>query len=103
MEQNNAVCSICGNSYRICNSCVKHKNIRSWRTVVDSMEHYKIYLAIHGYTLSGNKEKARKELKNCDLSGSENFNPEIRAAIKEILGETGKSGKTVETVEKERT
>lgn len=49
------------------------------------MEHYKIYLAIHGYTLSGNREKAAKELRNCDLSGLENFNTEIRTVIEEIL------------------
>lgn len=82
---NNAICSICGNPYKICNSCLEQKTFKPWRTVTDTIEHYKIYMAIHGYTISNNKEKAKDELKKCDLSGLENFNPEIKKVIKDIL------------------
>ncbi len=89
-ELNNAKCSICGNSYHICNSCSEQKSLKPWRSVTDTIEHYKIYLAIHGYTLSKDKESAKRELKNCDLSGLENFNPEIKSVIKDIITEPKK-------------
>lgn len=82
--QNNAICSICGKGYRVCRSCLEQKSFRPWRSVTDTLEHYKIYLAIHGYTISGNKEQAKEELQNCDLSGLETFRPEIKAAIQKI-------------------
>lgn len=99
MENINAYCSICGQGYHICNSCKEQKTFRPWRTVTDSIEHYKIYLAIHGYTLSKNKEVAKNELENCDLSDLDEFKPEIRTIIKEILTESKKS-KTVSKKDK---
>ncbi len=86
----NAHCSICNKGYHICHSCTEQKSIKPWRSVTDTIEHYKIYMAIHGYTLSKNKVSAKKELKNCDLSGLESFNPEIKSVIKEIMAEPKK-------------
>lgn len=84
--ENNAYCSICGKGYHVCQSCKEQKTFRSWRTVVDSIEHYKIFLAIHSYTISKNREQAKAELEKCDLSDLEHFNPEIKSVIHEILG-----------------
>lgn len=98
----NAFCSICGTGYHICNSCLEQKTFKPWRTVTDSIEHYKIYLAIHEYTLSKNKEAAKQELQNCDLSGLENFNTEIKSIIKEIMVEPKKT-KSVSKREKANT
>lgn len=83
----NAHCDICGADYHICNTCLQQKSFKSWRVVTDTVEHYKIYMAVHGYTLSQDKETAKRELEKCDLSGLENFNPPIRAVIQEILSE----------------
>jgi len=83
----NAYCAICGAGYHICNSCLEQKTFKPWRTITDTIEHYKIYLAIHGYTISKDKEKAKAELQDCNLSGLDNFNPEIKAKIKEIMTE----------------
>lgn len=90
----NAYCSICGKPYRVCRTCAEQKTFKPWRTVTDTIEHYKIYLAIHGYTISKNKELAMAELSKCDLSGLETFNPEIQKVIKEILAKP-KATKTV--------
>ena len=81
----NAYCSICGNGYHVCCTCAEQRIFKPWRSVADTIDHYKIYMAIHGYTISNNKEKAKDELEKCDLSDLENFRPEIRKVIKEIL------------------
>ncbi len=70
-------CTICNNKYEICNTCKSQKIFKPWRTVTDTIEHYKIYLAIHSYTVSNNKEFAKEELQKCNLTGLE---------INEIMG-----------------
>ena len=87
----NAYCSICNSGYHVCNSCKDEKTFKPWRTVADSIEHYKIYLAIYGYTMTKDKITARKELQSCNLEGLENFKPEIQSVIKDIMTETRKS------------
>lgn len=100
MSENNinAFCSICGRGYHVCNSCLSQKTFKPWRTVTDSIEHYKIYLTIHEYSISKDKEKAknvaRNELNNCDLSELESFKPKIQSIIKEIMEESKKEKHT---------
>lgn len=100
----NAHCSICGSGYHVCRSCAEQKTFKPWRSVTDTIEHYKIYMAIHGYTISKNKETAKHELQNCDLSELENFNPEIKSIISEIMSETKKkkNGSKSERVQKKQ-
>lgn len=86
----NATCSICGGKYEVCRSCADKLSLKPWKTVTDTIEHYKIYLAIHGYTVTKNKENARNELVKCDMSGLETFNPEIKSIIKEIMADPPK-------------
>lgn len=83
----NAHCSICNRGYYLCQSCKNEKKFKPWRTVTDTIEHYKIYMAIHGYTVTQNKELAKAELRNCDLSDMESFKDEIKSVIKEIMAE----------------
>lgn len=84
----NAHCRICGKGYHICNSCTDQKTFKPWRTVTDTINHYKIYMAIHGYTLSKDSKKAKTELECCDLFDIENFIPEIKSVIEEIMKNT---------------
>ena len=81
----NAYCTICNKGYHICNTCKNEKKFKPWRTITDTMEHYKIFMAIHGYTTAGDKEQAKAELQNCNLSDMNSFKPEIKAAIAEIM------------------
>lgn len=63
------------------------KTIKPWRTVTDTIAHYKIYFAIHEYTLTKDKTVAREELTKCDLTGLDEFIPEIKDIIREIMYE----------------
>lgn len=83
----NAHCSICNRGYFLCGLCKNEKKFKPWKTVTDTIEHYKIYMAIHGYTVTKNKEQAKAELQNCDLSDLETFKPEIKSVIQEIMYE----------------
>lgn len=96
----NTFCKICGVGYYVCNSCLEQKTFKPWRTITDNIEHYKIYLAIHGYTIAKDKEKAKTELQQCNLSGLENFKPEIKTVIKEIMAEP-KRTKTISNKKEE--
>lgn len=86
----NAHCSICGRGYHICNLCAEQKRLKPWKTIADTIDHYKIYLSLHGYTISKDKEKAKEELQHCNLSDLDNFNPEIISTINEIMAEPKK-------------
>lgn len=85
-----AKCTICNKEYEVCNACLEQKTFKPWRIVTDTIEHYKIYLAIHGYTISKDKDRAKEELQSCDLSGIDNFKPEIKSIIEEIMSEPKK-------------
>ncbi len=87
----NAHCAICNEGYHICNTCKNEKKFKPWRTVTDTIEHYKIYMAVHGYTVTKNKEQAKAELQNCDLSDMNTFKPEIKSVISEIMNEPVKA------------
>lgn len=85
----NATCPICGNRYHVCGDCKKTREFTPWRTIADSINCYKICMALSGYT-SGNteKEKTRELLEQCDLSEKNRFLPEIQNTIENILKET---------------
>jgi hypothetical protein len=87
----NAYCAICNEPYHVCKSCLEIKSFKPWRTVTDTFEHYKVFLAVHRYTVSKDKETAKTELQNCDLNDLENFRPEIQKAIHEIIDDENKN------------
>ena len=62
-EYKNAVCAVCGAGYRVCAACRNRKTIKSWRTITDSAECYKIYMILHDYTAGFiTRESARRML-----------------------------------------
>ena len=86
-EKFNSVCDICGKPYRVCNSCKDIKSFTPWRTITDTMDHYKIFLVLSNYTNTKDRARAKQELETCNLSELETFRPEIKAVIKEIMAE----------------
>lgn len=94
-EPLNGVCDICGKRYSVCKTCQTVKTFKPWRTITDTLEHYKIFIALSEYTKTKNKEEAKEQLSHCDLSGLESFPDRIKNVIKEITIEP-----KTETVEK---
>jgi hypothetical protein len=83
-EPLNGVCDICGKRYSVCKTCQTVKTFKPWRTITDTLEHYKIFIALSEYTRTKNKEEAKEQLSHCDLSDLESFPDRIKNVIKEI-------------------
>ena len=83
-EPLNGVCDICGKRYSVCKTC---QTFKPWRTITDTLEHYKIFIALSEYTRTKNKEEAKEQLSHCDLSDLESFPDRIKNVIKEITVE----------------
>ena len=98
-EKINKHCAICGKGYHICMTC-RDMKATPWRQVVDTMNHYQIFLAIHGYSTTGDAETASKELEKCDLSDADTFTESIKEAITAITGKKFKAEKATEKTSK---
>lgn len=96
-EPLNGVCDICGKRYSVCKTCQTVKTFKPWRTITDTLEHYKIFIALSEYTRTKNKEEAKEQLSHCDLSDLESFPDRIKNVIKEITVEP-----KMEAVEKQK-
>lgn len=86
--KNNAVCSICGSPYYMCNSCKEFVRLYPYKLHTDTAEHFKIYQIIHGYsTKVYTKDEAKAKLKNVNLSDIASYKENIRNVINDILSE----------------
>ena len=90
-ENLNATCSICGEKYHMCISCSEVQSFTPWRSIVDRINCYKIFLILKDYTNNTKpKEMAKSELNKCDLSELNAFIPEVKIVIENILKEDQK-------------
>ena len=90
MEENmdyiNAHCAICGAGYHVCQSCLETRQFKPWRTVTDTVSHFKIFSILHDFEIrSVGRQAARDALTECDLSDLDTYLPEIQARIEEIF------------------
>lgn len=99
-SKTNAVCDICGRAYKICKTCQGIQSFKPWRTVVDSLDHYRIYLVLSEYTNTHDKEKAKHDLEYCDLTELDTFTESTKRTISEILAD---NQEPVDTEQKAKT
>lgn len=80
-----AACVICGNQYKVCLSCKEQIRPRPWKSITDTIDCYKIFLAItqynNGYT---SKEEAREQLESIKYD-EDHLLESVRKKIKEIM------------------
>lgn len=86
-SKTNAVCDICGRSYKVCRTCQGIQSFKPWRTIVDTLEHYRIFLVLSEYTNTHDKEKAKHDLGYCNLDELDTFTENTKKAISEILAD----------------
>lgn len=85
--KNNSICAICGKAYYACKSCGEYKRLYPWKMFTDTLEHYKIYQIIHGYSIGVyDKQETKAKLQNVDLSDLNTLIESIQTIIKDILG-----------------
>lgn len=87
-ENTNHTCAICGTKYHFCMDCGQAKTFTPWRTIVDTVEHYKIFMIISDYTNKHiDKAEAKEQLGKINLSELNDFVPEIKNVINTIMTE----------------
>lgn len=81
-------CVICGRGYHACDSCNEIKSFTPWRSLTDSMEHFKIFTVLKDYNNKRiSRSEAKRLLANVDLSGKDTFKDSARKVLDEILSE----------------
>ena len=88
MENNNAICSICGNGYHLCLSCKDKMNLNPWKMYCCSPSHFQVSQVVRGFSTGiYNKEEFKSKLKNVDLSDLDSYKEHIKSLIKDALKE----------------
>lgn len=82
----NAVCTVCGKKYHVCQSCRKIGSFVPWRTVADSPACYQIFQILSSHTNNRiSDQEAKKRLSECDLKELDTFLPDIQKSIRSLL------------------
>lgn len=88
MAKETHVCAICGQGYTHCEYCSGVKSYSPWRNIVDTIDHYKIFIIVKDYNEKNiDKEQAKLQLESVDITGWKNFKPEVVKILSEILAE----------------
>lgn len=88
MNEINHWCVVCGVGYNSCDSCLNEKSFTPWRSITDSISHYKIFMILQDYNNKIiSKIEAKAKLTLVDISGWENFKDGSKRLIEEILNE----------------
>lgn len=88
MERNKEInhwCVLCGTGYHACDSCNKEKHFTPWRTLTDTIEHYKIFTILKDYNNKLiNREQAKELLSGLDLTGKDNYKASAKKVLEDI-------------------
>lgn len=81
-------CVLCGTGYHACDSCSKEKTFTPWRTLTDTIEHYKIFTVLKDYNNKMiDRAKAKELLSGLDLSGKENYKESAKKVLADIYAD----------------
>lgn len=82
----NHFCVLCGKGYHACDSCNDTKAFASWKSLTDTVEHFKIFIILrdfHNGILS--KDEAKDKLSEFDLTERSSFKNSAKKVLEEIL------------------
>lgn len=92
----NHYCVVCGIGYHACDTCNKEKTFMPWRTLTDTMEHFKVFMILKDYNNKRiDRAKAKALLSNIDLSGRENFTDGVKKLLSDIYSENFSEEKSI--------
>lgn len=78
-------CVLCGTGYHACDSCEKEKTFTPWRTLTDTVEHYKIFTILKEYKNKLiDRDRAKELLSSLNLSGKENYKESAKKVLADI-------------------
>ena len=78
-------CVLCGTGYHACDSCNKEKTFTPWRTLTDTIEHYKIFTVLKDYNNKMiDRDRAKELLSGLDLSGEEDYKESSKKVLADI-------------------
>lgn len=81
-------CVVCGKGYHACDSCNETKAFTPWRSLTDSIEHFKIFMVLKDYNNQFiTREEARELLSHADLSDKDSFKDSSKKLLDEIFRE----------------
>ena len=81
-------CVVCGKGYHACDSCNEIKSITPWRSLTDTVEHFKLFTVLKDYNNKMiSKTEARNLLSNIDLSDKDSFKDSAKNVLDDILKE----------------
>lgn len=76
---------MCGIGYHACDSCSKEKNVTPWRSLTDTVEHYKIFMVLRDYKNKLiSRAKAKEFLSELDLSDKDNYKDNVKSVLADI-------------------
>lgn len=84
-DKANAQCAICGKDFTMKYHCNRNGSSEPWMAHCDTVEHYKIFEIVNGYTGGVyNASEAKTKLESVNLDDLEHLRPNIRSIIQEI-------------------
>lgn len=90
-------CKVCGAAYQTCYIC---EQSRSWRTHTDTLDHYRVFMALMEYRTSHHALQAYRALRKCGVSfhKTAEFLPDIQRILAEIYTLTQENRRAKEGV-----
>ena len=83
------ICAVCGKEYKACPNCYGVESYTPWRQIVDTSEHWKLFILLSDYSNGKiKKAEAKKMLPKIDYSGYEAWDTASRKVIEELIGTT---------------
>lgn len=84
-DKANAQCAICGKDFTMKYHCNRNGSSEPWMAHCDTVEHYKIFEIVNGYTGGVyNASEAKTKLESVNLDDLEHLRPNIKSIIQEI-------------------
>lgn len=81
-------CVLCGAGYHACDACSKEKTVTPWRSLTDTVEHYKIFMVLRDYKNKAiSREKTQELLSGLNLSDKESYKDNAKSVLSDIYME----------------